>query len=98
MNKRSFLVFALLAAASVGYTAEHNVITVADIARLSPQAKPGDVLIMRDGVWRDAAIVFDALGTAERPITLRAATPGQAVLVGQSFVKIEGEHLVVSGL
>jgi hypothetical protein len=73
---------------------EHRVSDAAAIARAASQAQPGDVLVMSDGAWRDQAIVFDAKGTAERPITLRAQTPGKVVLTGKSSITIDGEHLV----
>jgi poly(beta-D-mannuronate) lyase len=78
--------------------AEHRVSSAADIARVVGEAKPGDVLVMTDGGWNDQAIVFNGRGTAEKPITLRAQTPGQVVLAGESSVAIAGEHLVVSGI
>lgn len=61
-------------------------------------AKPGDTVIMRDGVWRDQTIYFNGQGTAEKPITLRAQTPGKVMLSGESRIGIGGKHLVVSGL
>ena len=53
---------------------------------------------MIDGAWLDQTIVFHAQGTARRPITLRAKTPGKVTLTGQSSLKIEGEYVVVSGI
>ncbi|HMP08260.1 MAG TPA: chondroitinase-B domain-containing protein, partial [Lacipirellulaceae bacterium] len=54
--------------------------------------------VMADGVWTNQRIQFAAHGTAENPITLRAQTPGQVVLTGNSKVNISGSHLVVDGL
>jgi poly(beta-D-mannuronate) lyase len=98
MNQYLIAVLIALSAVMSGLAAEHFVASTADITRVSAQAKPGDTLIMRDGIWRDAAIVLDARGTSESPTTLRAETPGKVVLTGKSSVAIEGEHLVVSGL
>ena len=78
--------------------AEHKVSSGADIARLSPELQPGDVLIMKEGEWKDQSIAFQAKGTAEKPITLRAETPGKVLLVGESSLLIDGEYLVVSGV
>ena len=78
--------------------AEHRVSSAADITRASVDAKPGDVLVMTDGFWKDQAINFRGKGTAEKPITLRAESPGKVVLAGKSSVIIDGEYLVVSGL
>ena len=60
--------------------------------------KPGDRLMLADGVWRDFQIVFQAEGTEDQPITLMAETPGKVILSGQSNLRIAGRHLVVWGL
>jgi poly(beta-D-mannuronate) lyase len=62
------------------------------------KAEPGDVVVMKDGTWNDQAIVFHSEGTGDQPITLRAETPGRVILTGRSTLRIEGEHLIVSGL
>jgi len=78
--------------------AEYRVSSAADIARASKELRPGDALVMTDGPWKDQPVVFKAHGTAEKPLTLRAATPGNVHLTGKSSLLIDGEHLVVSGL
>lgn len=62
------------------------------------QAQPGDTIVMADGAWKDAEILFRAKGTSGAPITLRAQTPGKVVLSGASSLRFVGEHLVVDGL
>jgi len=59
---------------------------------------PGDEVVLADGDWRDFQIVFSAIGTEAKPITLRAETPGGVRIIGQSSLALGGEHLVVSGL
>lgn len=61
-------------------------------------AGPGTEIVMADGDWRDVRIRFVGVGTADRPITLRAETPGGVVLRGASDLRLAGEHLVVDGL
>jgi poly(beta-D-mannuronate) lyase len=78
--------------------AEHKVSSAADVARLAPTLAPGDVLVMNDGQWQDQTINFTGQGTAQQPITLRAQTAGKVVLVGDSRLIIDGEHLIVSGV
>ena len=55
-------------------------------------------LCFADGTWRDAVLGFSARGDLDRPITLRAETPGQVILTGSSRLIIDGKHLVVTGL
>ena len=59
---------------------------------------PGDTIILKDGIWRDFEIVFEGAGEPDRPITLRAETPGEVFITGQSNLALAGEHLLVSGL
>jgi poly(beta-D-mannuronate) lyase len=68
------------------------------LARAIKGARAGDTIVMADGTWRDAKIVFAAHGLEGRPITLRAQTPGKVLLGGQSRLQIAGEYLVVDGL
>jgi poly(beta-D-mannuronate) lyase len=77
---------------------EHSVSSSADIAQLGEAVRPGEVLVMTNGTWTDQTIVFRGRGTPEKPITLRAQTPGKVVLTGNSSITIDGEYLVVSGL
>ena len=61
-------------------------------------AKPGDSIVLRDGEWRDAQLVFTGAGTADAPITLTAQTKGKVLLTGASNLRLGGSHLMVSGL
>lgn len=62
------------------------------------QAEPGDTIVMQNGVWKDAKLVFRGQGTAEKPIVLIAEEPGKVTLEGKSNLRIAGEYLVISGL
>ena len=88
----------LLTSTSSSSAAQHEVTTAAGIEQAATRARPGDVLVMRDGEWRDQVIRFQGRGTPDKPITLRAATPGKVSLVGKSSLLIDGEHLEVNGL
>jgi hypothetical protein len=83
---------------SPSHATEYLVSSAAQIAAAVQTAQPGDIFTMTDGTWTNQRIEFAALGTAGAPITLRAQTPGQVVLNGNSKLKISGAHLVVDGL
>src|ERR1041385_3298610 len=78
--------------------AEFSVSSASEISRLTPNLKPGDALVLKDGIWKDQAIVLEARGTGQNPVTLRAETVGKVILTGKSSLKITGEFVVVSGL
>jgi len=78
--------------------AEVLVTNVAGISAAALAAQPGDTIVMQDGAWADADILFSAVGTAAQPVTLRAQTLGRVHLTGQSRLRMAGHHLVVDGL
>ena len=61
-------------------------------------AKPGDAIVMANGTWDDADILFETMGAEGDSITLRAETPGHVVLTGRSKLRIGGDYLIVDGL
>jgi len=61
-------------------------------------AVPGDTIVLANGVWRDFDMLVEGKGTEAAPITVRAQTPGEVILSGQSSLRLAGRHLVVSGL
>ena len=61
-------------------------------------AKPGDAIVLADGVWRDFPMLFTGTGTPAQPITLRGQTPGKVILSGASSLRVAGRWLVVRGL
>lgn len=69
-----------------------------ELEATAARARPGDVLLLASGQWRDAQLLFRARGEAAAPITLRAQEPGKVVLTGKSSLRLAGQHLVVSGL
>lgn len=72
--------------------------SASDITTALSSAGPGDTLIMTDGIWTNQQISFADDGASGNPITLRAQTPGQVILNGNSTLDISGDWLVVDGL
>jgi len=64
---------------------------------LCPDLKPGDEVVWKNGTYTDHRLVFKANGTAEKPIVLRAETPGGVTIQGLCGFRIWGSHLKVSG-
>jgi poly(beta-D-mannuronate) lyase len=61
-------------------------------------AKPGDEIVMSNGIWKDVEIEFIGKGTKDQPIVLRAETVGEVFIEGISNLEFGGGYLVVSGL
>lgn len=61
------------------------------------KAKPGTILLLKDGTWNNAAIQLQGKGTAKSPITIMPQTPGGVTFSGQSYIQIGGEYLIIKG-
>lgn len=61
-------------------------------------AKPGDMITLANGVWKDAQFIFKGKGTQDLPITLTVQDKGKVTIEGESSLKLAGEYLVVDGL
>ncbi|MCL4124448.1 UNVERIFIED_CONTAM: hypothetical protein GTU68_056831 [Idotea baltica] len=60
--------------------------------------QPGDSIVLANGVWKNTELLFEANGTAEKPITLIAEEKGKVILEGESNLRIAGDYLIVKGL
>ncbi len=94
-----FTAFALLI--SCQQQGPHSTVLVSNADELNEaisNAQAGAEIVMTDGEWKDVNIRFNAKGTKDRPIILRAETAGKVLIQGQSDLKLGGEYLVVDGL
>lgn len=98
-QRHTIRIFVLLALTGLTTTnlsgASHIINSASDIGNLT--LAPGDEIIWEDGAYADQKIDFDAMGTEENPIILRAETPGGVVFSGDSQLNIGGEYLIVEG-
>ncbi len=95
---RLLLITCGLALTHLASAADTLVTNTAGLTAAALAAQPGDTIVMQDGVWADADILFTTYGTEAQPVTLRAQTLGRVHLTGQSRLRIAGRHLVVDGL
>lgn len=78
-----------------------NAIKVSDVEALNTaikDSKPGDHIILANGVWEDVEIKFIGEGTEGNPIVLKAETEGEVFIEGESNLEISGNFLKVNGL
>lgn len=95
MRNHMLLAFALASSLSA------KDIPVADAAAFADAATivaAGDALILQNGTWTDARLKIHATGTAEKPVTIKAQTPGKVVFTGESRLSVGGAHVIVDGL
>lgn len=75
-----------------------QVASAEELANACKTSRPGDILVLANGTYKDQHFVMTGHGERDRPITLRAQTPGQVILRGSSRLSIAGAFLVVDGL
>jgi len=96
------LKYSLVTAISIlsGYAsaAEIKVSNASELKTAVASVKPGDRIIMSNGIWKDTEINFNAVGASKDSIFLEAETPGKVILSGNSSLKLSGEYLVAKGL
>ncbi|CAM4255628.1 chondroitinase-B domain-containing protein [Zobellia roscoffensis] len=101
MKANLLLIVAIFLLLSCGENSNGKTLHVNDIPELNKaieEAVPGDEIVMANGTWKDAQIIFFGTGTKENPINLRAETPGKVFIEGQSYLHLGGAHLIVDGL
>lgn len=95
----------LLTKGSIGFNDEVPAIdcttTVNSTSQLEDAASfsmtPGDTICLASGSYSGLDLTFGGTGTAELPITIAAAVPGEVTIGGEVFVGMTGEFVVFQG-
>lgn len=77
---------------------EIKVSNTEELTEAIAKVKPGDRIVMSNGIWKDTAIDFNAKGVLKDSIFLEAETAGKVILSGKSSLKLSGDYLVAKGL
>lgn len=93
-----YFITLILLCVSFIYSKNIEVKNMIELKSAIKKALPGDFIVMKNGEWKDAWIIFNSNGTKEKEITLISETPGQVILSGNSALRIAGDYLVVDGL
>ena len=83
MNKLIFLkVYALVFFFSVAINAQQTVLvhSIQEFNTAVSEAKPGTNIVLANGVWQDAELLFEGEGSVSNPIKLSAEEKGKVTL------------------
>lgn len=94
--KYLLLTVAVLAAATL--PAREYRVAAGDVAATLREAKPGDRIVIEDGIYNDLTLKWLGRGTEKKPLCIEAQTPGGVVFTGTSTLRLAGEWVEVSGL
>ncbi|MEM6631508.1 MAG: chondroitinase-B domain-containing protein [Bacteroidota bacterium] len=75
-----------------------RVSSIEDFDKAVAQAKPGDIIILAKGPWKDVELNFSGEGEENAPITLTVEEKGAVFLEGNSNLRLGGSYLHVEGL
>lgn len=101
MAKACFASLFLFLIISCNQVTTHSEVLVQNSEQLEhaiENAKPGDHIVMANGIWKNVQIKFKGNGTAKQPITLKAETAGMVFIEGVSDLKFGGTYLIADGL
>ncbi len=99
MNRKLSILLIILTCISIDIAAKKY--KVADMTQYKEKVKTlvaGDTLILANGVWKDAQLVFKGVGEKSKYICLEAETSGKVRFEGKSSLQISGQWLQISGL
>ena len=93
------LKFLLLSCLGLSLGCMGETYTLGDRTQLAAldRAQPGDVFLLKSGVWKDVHFNINHGGTASQIVTLKAERPGQVMLTGSSFLAINAPYVSVEG-
>lgn len=60
--------------------------------------KPGDAVILEDGIYDEIYLNITDSGTKENPIFIFAKNPGKAIITGESRVEVVADYVTVANL
>lgn len=96
--KKLIIIFFLVLVHVCSFSQHTIVSTTEQFDNAVANATAGDTIYLKNGNWENAQLDFFTNGSAEKPVVLKAQTPGEVVLSGNSRLRIYGEHLIVSDL
>lgn len=89
---------AVMAMLPVFSSAEEFKVTLDKIGIYLSSAKPGDVITIADGLYKDVQLKWIATGSPAKSIIVKAEHPGKVIISGTSSLQLSGKYLTVSGL
>ncbi|NML21638.1 TonB-dependent receptor [Pseudoflavitalea sp. G-6-1-2] len=81
-----------------GFAQRYRVADNEGLKRAVSNAKPGDSIVLANGVWNNVALVITAHGSSDKPIVIMAEKEGGVDFSGNSFIRFGSDYVIVSGI
>jgi poly(beta-D-mannuronate) lyase len=99
MKYKLYLMIVVAVATSTFLSANsYKVSTISQFDEKTKITKPGDSIIIANGVWKNAKFIFKGSGKPGHFIYMKAETEGKVFIEGESSLSISGNWLKISGL
>lgn len=69
-----------------------------EIQLANKNAKPGDTIILKNGIWDNITFKLNCKGNKEHPIFFKAENNGKVIITGNSKLLLGGDYIIVDGL
>lgn len=96
--RRNLLPLLIGALPALSQGSDKPVTNVGELNTAAASASGGDTLTLKNGAWSNAAVRLSGKGTQEKPILVRAQTPGQVTFTGNSTLDFTGEWITFDGV
>lgn len=73
-------------------------VPLTQVAETLRAARPGDRIVVEDGLYTDVELKWRGAGAEGRPVRIEARTPGGVRIGGASTLRLAGEWLEIAGL
>ncbi len=87
----------MLALVSNAHAQSGKLISISELPAAVARARPGEVLLVRAGEYADQELSLSGAGEKDKPIIVRAETPGGIVFTAGSSLRIDGDWIVLDG-
>src|SRR5680860_784530 len=98
LHKFFSLIFLIVAFSFATAQQIDTVKNVTEFEESLQKVQPGDSIVLANGTWMDSELLFEANGTAEKPITLTVEEKGKVILEVSSNLRFAVDHLIVKVL
>ena len=93
------LSFCFIVSSEFSAADEYRITPDSKLDPICDKVKPGDSIVLTNGIWKDVKFKFDRLpGAQDNPIRIVPQTNGGVILTGKTDFRVSGTHVIVSGL
>jgi poly(beta-D-mannuronate) lyase len=96
--KKIFFFASLIVFLNIANAQTYFVRNIDELNAANKKAKPGDVILLEDGEWKNVKIVLNCSGTKDKPVIFKAKNASRVLITGNSSLKLGGDFIVVDGL